>query len=483
MPEMLLAHTGDPDSRTSIRQAILQGYAPDGELYVPHEYPAFSDRELYALQGEKYATVFYETIKKFLSDVIPDEELRQISEESYSPDVFDFEDGRLRLNQLPSGLYVAGLSDGPTGAFKDMAMQPFARLVEAIRAHGGVSEILDLLVATSGDTGPAAQHAFGAVDGIRSFTMFPRGEGTSRVQRGQMIGMHNGDNIHSLEVDADFSDINDIHMRLEKEFEVGAVNSVNIARLIAQVAYHVGTYLETIEHHSKAVFGDPIDISIPSGNFGNGLAAIIARHMGVPIRNIIIATNENDALSRYFNEGVYTNVPAGSEKHTDSSAQDIRNASNIWRYFDMVYGARNAEIWQEWSANGAVDLSKLAKPGHEYARDIKATTVNGIARAAMMWNVWEDSKHTTMIDPHTANAVVGGEKFRDMYGVPMVAYETAKPFKFPDTMKFILGVEAPVPDRFIDVETKATDKEVPQLTNEDAVRGYLHENGVREKKA
>lgn len=477
---MLLAHTGDPDSRTTMSDAILDGYAPDGELYVPIEYPTLSDRELYNLRSADYPTIFYEVTKKFLYGVIPDDELRRTATEAYSPQLFDFDEGSLRLNETSSGIYIAGLSDGPTGAFKDMAMQPFARWVEAIRKTKGIEETLNLLISTSGDTGPAAQHAFGSVQGVHSFTMFPQGKGASEFQRAQMIGMHNGENVHSLEVAADFTDINNMHMQLEERFEVGAVNSVNIARLIAQVPYHVATYLQTIEA-SGGIFGDEVDITIPSGNFGNGLAAIIARKMGVPIRNIIIATNENNTLSRFFNEGVYPNVPKEDEKQTTSSAQDIRNASNWWRLAHMLYGGRNPEIYKQWKEQGDVDLTHAKITSGEYLRGIRATTIDELARHAMMMTVWESSNGRTMIDPHTANAVVAAERFKDRRGVPMAAYETAKPFKFPATVQHVLGVKAVNSERFKDVMSIAEGKTVPHFDTEAEIAEYLAQHSVSQK--
>lgn len=485
---MQLAHTGDPDSRTDISQATLDGYAEGGELYRFVELPKFGPQELYHLRDTDYATVFYEVTKKFLHDVVPDEELRRIANESYSSELFDLDDGHLKLRELnlhdnlPSQLYVAGLSDGPTGAFKDMAMQPFARLVEAIRRHKGIAEPLDLLISTSGDTGPAAQHAFGAVGGVRTFTMYPAANGVSSVQRAQMVSMHNGETVHSLGVDgAGFSDINDIHMELAEEFDVGAVNSVNIARLVAQVAYHAATYLEVARKNPQGfAFGDPIDVAIPTGNFGNALAAIYAREMGVPIRKIILATDENDALMQYFEHGIY---PKQQGKPTTSSAQAIGNASNWWRFADAVYGGRNDEIWKQWNDDGYVDFTqgyRNVRP--EYTKNIKAYMIDEMARHAMMWTVWKETAGETIVDPHTANAVGAAQRYRSYWkhDVPMVAYETAKPFKFPELMKDVVGVTLPLPERLGHFADDSK-KKLPHFKDADGIREYLQEHGVRQK--
>lgn len=488
---MQLAHTGDPDSRTDISQATLDGYAEGGELYRFLRLPKFGPQELYHLRDADYATVFYEVTKKFLHDVVPDEELQRIADESYSSELFDLDDGHLKLRELnlhdnlPSQLYIAGLSDGPTGAFKDMAMQPFGRLMEAIRDHKGVTDPLDLLISTSGDTGPAAQHAFGAVAGVRTFTMYPTdGGAVSSLQRQQMVYMHNGETVHTLGVKGvSFSDINNIHMELAEEFDVGAVNSVNIARLVTQVAYHVATYLEVARKNPRGfAFGDPIGVAIPTGNFGNALAAIYAREMGVPIRKIILATDENDALMQYFEQGIYPKQPG---KPTTSSAQAIGNASNWWRFADAVYGGRNDEIWEQWNNDGRVDFTqnyRNVRP--EYTKNVKAYAIDEMARHAMMRTVRHETACQDMVDPHTANAVEAAQRHRRYWkhDVPMVAYETAKPCKFPELMKRVVGVTPPLPERLGHFADDSK-KKLPHFKDIDGIREYLQAHGVREKSA
>ncbi|MBP9667734.1 hypothetical protein KBD87_02925 [Candidatus Saccharibacteria bacterium] len=390
MTEMQVSDTAYLRNGETISDAILAGYAPDGELYLPEEYPKISFEELSKLKSADYATVFYEVTRKFLRGALPDDVLESIARQAYSSDNFDFDSGKLRMDRLDSGIYVVGLSDGPTGAFKDMAMQPFARWVAAIRDARGISDDpLDFLISTSGDTGPAAQHAFSGLKGIRTVTMFPEGKGTSEFQRSQMRSMHDGQSTYSIEVGADFSTINDFHLDLQSMFDVSAVNSVNLARLIAQIPYHVASYLQAVEAEN-GIIGDPVDISIPSGNFGNGLAAIIARDMGVPIRNIIVATNENNVLEQFFNFREYPNTAEGRLVHTSSSAQDIRNASNIWRLFAMAYGDGNGDRFREWSENKKLDLQQRKPERPELLKDVKATRVDELARHAMMWNIWDE---------------------------------------------------------------------------------------------
>ena len=484
MSEMMLAHTGDGSNQTPISQAILNGYAKDspnaeGELYTLREYPELTVEELTALQGAPYSEVFHLVTRKFLADCIDEATLRHIATSTYVPDLFDFDNGRLQLQTTPSGVYVVGLSDGPTGAFKDMAMQPFARWVEAIRTRKGLTNQLSILLSTSGDTGPAALSAFGGRKNIQMIAMFPD-HGVSEFQRAQMVGAHNGSDVHALEVESDFSGINDIHMAANIVYDLGAVNSVNIARLLAQVPYHVASYLQVIEAEGKAI-GDPVDVAIPSGNFGNGLAAIIARKMGLPIRNIIIATNENDTLERFFNHQEFS--PNSTTVPTDSSAQDITMPSNIWRYLAMVFDNdtdKVAAVYQQLRATGSVDMHQFGVMRPELVAGITAVRVDSLGRKATMQVVFSDSGKTMMIDPHTANAVRAAEASRHD-GVPIVAYETAKPFKFPDSIQAATGELPTVPSRFQNVVADAAGKQVPHIQSEADVLDYLGRIGVAHK--
>lgn len=388
--EPQLVNTGDTNHPTPLSQAILEGYAPGNELYTFTELPSISPSELVALENAPYADIFYQVSKKLLGSALPDSVLRTSADDAYSPDNFDFDpsDRNLRFTTLPSGIEIVGLSDGPTGAFKDMAMQPFARWMSYLQAQH--NKPLTILLSTSGDTGPAALRAFGGLPNTEVIAMLPK-RGVSEFQRAQMAELSNpANNTHTLEVEGSFSDINNLHMQADLVYALGAVNSVNIARIIAQVPYHVASYIKAIRRSGGQV-GDPVDMSIPSGNFGNALAAIMARKMGVPIRNIMIATNENNTLDTLFRDQVFK---LSEFQHTDSSAQDVRMPSNAWRYLAMLYGNDTGKIQQtyaELTDHGSADIKAIGIADTSLIDGVYSVTVTAAERRAKIQEVYQTS--------------------------------------------------------------------------------------------
>lgn len=480
-----LVNTGDADTKTPLSQAILEGYAPGNELYTFTELPTIATSELEALQTASYAEVFYQVSKKLVGGTLPEEILRATADEVYSTSNFDFDptDKNLRFTDLPNGITIVGLSDGPTGAFKDMAMQPFARWMSYLQAQH--NKPLSILLSTSGDTGPAALHAFGGLANTEVVAMLPK-RGVSAFQWAQMAELSNPANgTHALEVEGSFSDINDIHMQADLVYSLGAVNSVNIARIIAQVPYHVASYLKAIAQ-AGATIGDPVDMSIPSGNFGNALAAIIARKMGVPIRNIMVATNENNTLDTLFRERIFR---LSNFTHTDSSAQDVRMPSNAWRYLAMLYSNDTTKIqrtYESLMATGSADIAAIGISDMSLIDNVYSTTVTASERRETIQKVYADTNNTVVIDPHTANAVVGAERLMatttDQPAAPIIAYETAKPFKFAAYVEEVLGVQPARPERFIGLEERQNNKQLPQISDIQALLRYLEANTDAQKK-
>lgn len=476
LPEPQLVNTGDIDNPVPISQAILDGYAPGNELYNYAKYPEISHQELTELKNKNFPVIFYAATKKLLGSAIPNEVLKATAKEVYSSDNFDLDDDdNLRFNTLSSGIHVVGLSDGPTAAFKDMAMQPFAKWMSYLLQQKG--EPLTILLSTSGDTGPAALHAFGGRPNIEIAGMMPK-KGVSRFQWAQMAELAEQSGVHVLEVTGDFSYINDLHMEADLAYDLGAVNSVNIARIIAQVAYQVAAYLKTVELEDKQV-GDPVDVSIPSGNFGNALSAIIARKMGLPYRNIIVATNENNTLDILFREGVFRRLD--KIKHTNSSAQDVRMPSNVLRYFGMLFEndtEKYKRLFQTWEKLGAVTLNDIGIVDQSLRQGVLSATVKTADRARVIRSVYTQSgAQRTIIDPHTANGLAAIEilSARDP-DVPMLAMETAKPFKFNGAMKKILGIIPPRPERFRGLEQRQSGKILTQIANKSDLLTYLGEH-------
>lgn len=470
-PELI--NTGDVNNPVPVSQAILEGYAPDTELYAYAEYPQITPGELAGLAGEDYQTVFYSVTKRLLGDAIPDEVLRATAQEAYSPENFDFEDGNLRLTTLPSGIHVVGLSDGPTAAFKDMAMQPLARWMSYLQGEKG--DPLTILLSTSGDTGPAALKAFGGLENTEIINLLPK-EGVSPFQWAQMAELGEQEGIHVLEMGGGFGDLNKIQMEVNSEFDLGTVNSVNIARIIAQVPYYVASYLEAIELEGKQV-GDPVDVSIPSGNFGNALSAIIAREMGVPFRNIIVATNENNTLDNMFKTGEFSVAPY---RHTDSSAQDIDMPSNVWRYFGMMFGndpEKIGQVYRTLQDVGFVSLKDVGIENPDVLENVMSSSVTRLQRMHAIRDTYCHSDGEIILDPHTANGVAAINKlWANDPDVPMLSMETAKPFKFDSAIFHALGIKPPRPARFEGVEARQRGKRLGQVANREELLAYIAEH-------
>ena len=289
----------DPERR-KFCEILLEGLAPDGGLYVPENYPLVDDAMLDRWRGLSYPDLAFEILSLYIDD-IPSADLKAICAKTYTSKVFGT-DRITPVRTLETGLYVAELSNGPTLAFKDMAMQLLGNLLEYELARRG--EELNILGATSGDTGSAAEYAMRGKKGIRVFMMSPHGR-MSAFQQAQMFSLQD-ENIHNLAIEGVFDDCQDIVKAVsgdadfKQRHRIGAVNSINWARLVAQVVYYFSAYFQVTEENSSKV-----DFTVPSGNFGNVCAGHVARMMGLPISRLVIATNENDVLDEFFRTGVY----------------------------------------------------------------------------------------------------------------------------------------------------------------------------------
>lgn len=481
LPEPMLVNTGDNNHPVPVSQAILEGYAPDNELYTFSDYPQISEQELSDLSGKSYADIFYTVTKKLLGGAMPDHVLRSTADTAYSTENFDLDDDHnLRFSTLPSGIHVVGLSDGPTGAFKDMAMQPFARWMSHLQGETG--NPLTILLSTSGDTGPAALNAFGGLANTEIINMLPEA-GVSAFQWSQMAELADTEGIHVLEVGGDFSYINDLHMEADLAYDLGSVNSVNIARIIAQVPYYAASYIKAIEREGLQI-GDPVDVSVPSGNFGNALSAIIARKMGVPLRKIIVATNENNTLDTLMSTGVFK---LSEFQHTDSSAQDVRMPSNVWRYFAIAFGndpEKIGQVYHNLKEFGSVDMNEIGVVDSHLNDGILSATISAAQRRRAIRQVYDASRGEIMIDPHTANGVAAVEQLGlDVNSrVPVLSMETAKPFKFNEIMKDILGVTPPRPERFHGLEGRMAGVVLTRIADAPELLTYLRQHTMAKLK-
>lgn len=456
-------------------QILLGGLASDGGLYVPEAYPRFSSDDLAAMRGMNYRELAFAVLSRLVDD-IPADDLRALIERTYTPDVYRYA-GRgenpadiTPLKTLEPGLHVLALSNGPTLAFKDMAMQLLGNLFEYVLGRTGGE--LNILGATSGDTGSAAEYAMRGKRGIRVFMLSPE-HGMTRFQQAQMYALQDA-NIHNLVIRGVFDQCQDIvkavsnDLAFKAKHHIGAVNSINWARVAAQSVYYFKAYFAATRSNDEEV-----SFSVPSGNFGNVCAGHIARQMGLPIRKLIVATNENDVLDEFFRTGVYR--PRPETKHTSSPSMDISKASNFERFVFDLAGRDAAKIRSLWAAiesGGSFDLradglfDKVAGFGMVSGSSGHADRIDTIRRVHQTWGV--------MIDPHTADGLKVGLEHREA-GVPLVCMETAQPAKFEDAIREALGVEPLRPAELAELEARPQKKHVMDADVE-AVKRYIVEH-------
>ena len=432
---------------------LLEGLAPDGGLYLPEHYPQVDRmtldhwRHLYAQHG--YATLAFEILSLYIDDM-PAADLKALCEKTYTPEVF----GTLEivpLKKLQDGFYLEALSNGPTLAFKDMAMQLLGNLFEYELKRRGAQ--LNILGATSGDTGSAAEYAMRGKQGIRVFMLSPEGR-MSAFQQAQMFSLQD-ENIHNIAIEGVFDDCQDIvkavsnDLEFKRRHKIGTVNSINWARLLAQVVYYFAGYFQATRSNDERV-----DFTVPSGNFGNVCAGHVARQMGLPIDQLVVATNENDVLDEFFRTGVYRVRGSADTHETSSPSMDISKASNFERFvFDLLGrdGTKTKALFHDALRRaGQFDLS--GEPAFSQARE-RYGFVSGKSthadRLATIRDVFEE--HGVMIDTHTADGVkVAREHLQP--GVPMIVLETALPIKFAVTIREALGREPDRPPRFDGIE-------------------------------
>lgn len=434
-------------------EILLEGLAPDGGLYLPESYPQVSDatlslwRTVYHEQG--YAALAFEILSLYIDD-IPAADLRALCAKTYTAEVFGTGE-IVPLRHVEEGLWIEALSNGPTLAFKDMAMQLLGNLFEYELARRG--EELNILGATSGDTGSAAEYAMRGKKGVRVFMTSPFGR-MSPFQQAQMFSLQDP-NIYNIAVEGVFDDCQDIvkavsnDLEFKRKYKIGTVNSINWARLLAQVVYYFAGYIQATENNAQKV-----SFSVPSGNFGNVCAGHVGRMMGLPIAQLVVATNENDVLDEFFRTGVYRVRGSADTFETSSPSMDISKASNFERFvFDLLGrdGERvKALFGAALSQNGRFDLSAdplfvQAASRYGFASG-KSTHADRLATIRTTWD-----QHGFMIDTHTADALKVALEQRNA-ATPMVVLETALPIKFAATIVEALGREPERPAGFQGIE-------------------------------
>ena len=429
---------GDKTER-SFCEILLEGLAPDGGLYLPIAYPKIDSATLAKWRDLAYHELAFEILSLYIDD-IPASDLRALTAKTYTKEVFGTPE-IVPLRALEPGVYLEALSNGPTLAFKDIAMQLLGNLFEYELARR--DQQLNILGATSGDTGSAAEYAMRGKRGVNVFMLSPKGR-MSPFQQAQMFSLQDA-NIHNIAVEGVFDDCQDIvkavsnDLAFKRQYRIGTVNSINWARLLAQVVYYFAGYFQATKNNDEKV-----TFAVPSGNFGNICAGHVARMMGLPIARLVLATNENNVLDEFFRTGTYRVRSAAETHETSSPSMDISKASNFERFvFDLVGrdAGRTRELFKaELDRSGAFTITK-----DEFARITGYGFVSGTSTHADRLATIRDThaRFGTIVDTHTADGLKVGRQHLTP-GIPTIVLETALPAKFAETIVEAIGRE---PDR------------------------------------
>jgi threonine synthase len=448
----------------------LAGLARDGGLYVPEAWPRVDADAIARLAGRPYAEVAIEVIRPFVGGAIDEPALARMAREAY---------GAFRhpavapLVQLDSNTFVLELFHGPTLAFKDLAMQFLARLMDHALARRG--ERSTIVVATSGDTGGAAVEAFRGSAQVDVVVLFPNGR-VSDVQRRMMTTAADG-NVHALAIDGTFDDCQAIvkglfnHHAFRDNVRLSGVNSINFARIVAQVVYYFTAAVALGAPHRKVAF------TVPTGNFGDVFAGYVAQRMGLPVDRLVIATNVNDILARTLATGVYELrdvVP------TTSPSMDIQVSSNFERLLFEANGRNPAPVRAAMAS--LAQSRRFTVPAHalgEMRASFTADRASEDETAATIRTTLRESAY--LLDPHTAVAMAVAEKETRAPSVPMVVLSTAHPAKFPDAVEAACGVRPGLPDWLAGLEEK-TERYTTLPADQAAVEAHIlaHSRAARE---
>ncbi|KAA0888305.1 threonine synthase [Oryzomonas rubra] len=425
------------------KDAVMMGLATDGGLLLPESYPRITPEQLNAWRRLSYPELAFEIISRFVDD-IPPADLKGVIDRSYATFTHPAVTPVVREN----GVYILELFHGLTLAFKDVALQFLGNMFEYILAER--RQNLNIVGATSGDTGSAAIHGVRGKKGINIFILHPHGK-TSPVQALQMTTVTDA-NVHNIAIRGTFDDCQDMvkalfnDLEFKEKYALGAVNSINWARVLAQVVYYVYAWLRVTED-GKA----PVSFSVPTGNFGDIFAGYVAKRMGLPIEKLLLATNENNILTRFVNKGDYSLAGVVS---TLSPSMDIQVASNFERYLFHLFGedpARVRAAFAELKAEGRITFSN-----EEMAlvrRDFCSVSVDQEQTLDTIGSFYKETGY--LLDPHTAVGVraaleqLPGDSLR-------VCLATAHPAKFGEAVEKATGVPAPVPPAIAALEGMPT---------------------------
>ena len=428
--------------RLGFEETMLAGLAEDGGLYLPEIWPTVSREDLAALAGKPYSEIAYSVVKPFTGGAFSEDELRSMAHDAYER--FGHE-AKCPLVQIGTDLFLLELFHGPTLAFKDFAMQFVGRMFETVLRRRG--KRITIIGATSGDTGSAAIEAFRGSEFVNAFILYPHGR-VSEIQRRQMTTPDDA-NVHAIAVDGHFDDcqalvkdmFNDADFR--SEMRLSGVNSINWARIVAQIVYYFASALALGSPERKVVF------TVPTGNFGDVFAGYAAKLMGLPVDRLVVATNQNDILHRALESGEYRK---SAVLESISPSMDIQVSSNFERALFEAEGRDAPSVYEYMDSlkSGGFTVSENAlsriKETFGSGRCSETETFSAIR------SVYEETGE--VVCPHTAVGVKVAKELERKPGVPVVALATAHPAKFPDAVEQASGVHVELPKRMANIREK-----------------------------
>lgn len=411
------------------KEALITGQAPDKGLYLPNEIPQINSDEIRHLRKQSYPEIARVIIGKFIPESLSQNRLLRLCKEAYTFDV--------PLEHVFNKRYIMRLDRGPTASFKDFAAQMMARLFSVVLEHD--KKELIILTATSGDTGSAIAHAFYKIPNIKVMVLFPPSEVSNR-QRKQMTTL--GENITIVGIHGKFDDCQALVKKAFSDpflntLSLTSANSINIGRLLPQIVYYVYAYCKL------STYGEPIVFSVPSGNFGNMMGALLAKRMGLPIQRLVIATNANDEVPVFMKQKVYQKIVPS--RVCISNAMNVGHPSNFVRVIDL-YGGWMDEVG---IIHKQPDMDRLH-------RDLWSVSISDSETRETIRKAWES--HRLLLEPHGAVGWTGLEHFVKEEKIPgdtlMVSVETAHPAKFPEEIEELLGFSPEVPESLSALENK-----------------------------
>jgi threonine synthase len=427
----------------TFKDAVMMGLASDGGLLLPQSYPTISKEQLESWRKLTYPELAFEVISRYVGD-IPANDLKSLINRSYST----FSHPEVTPLVKKNGVYVLELFHGVTLAFKDVALQFLGNLFEYILAER--NQKLNIIGATSGDTGSAAIHGVRGKKGISIFILHPYGK-TSAVQALQMTSVTDA-NVHNIAIHGTFDDCQDMvkelfgDLEFKEKYSLGAVNSINWARVLAQVVYYFYAWLRVTDETDA-----PVHFSVPTGNFGDIFAGYVAKRMGLPVDKLLLATNENNILTRFINAADYS---IGEVVATVSPSMDIQIASNFERYLFHLFGnnsARLKEAFAELKEHGRISCTPEEMA--QVRQDFCSASVDQAGTLEEIRDFYEKTGY--LLDPHTAVGVRAALEQLPPDSA-RICLATAHPAKFSETVEQSLGFQAPVPESVKELQDKPT---------------------------